>query len=65
MRFDTVSKYSKFRGKIFAETNKGTPWALGWKNALYIKHVFEAVIFYSHLIAEPDPKQPDHMTTKD
>ena len=66
MRFDTVSEYSKFRGKIFPETNKGTSWALGLEKCIiYIKHVFEAVIFYSNVTAEPDPSQPDHMTTKE
>ena len=35
------------------------------KNALYVTHLFEALIFYSNVIAEPDPRQPDHMTNKE
>ena len=39
------------------------PW--GWKNALYIEHTIEAILSYSDVIAEPDPRQPGHMTNKE
>ena len=40
MGFDTVSTYRRFRGKIFAETNKGTPWALGLEKCIIRKARF-------------------------
>ena len=58
------SKYSKFRDKIFAETNKGIPWAVGLEKCIIRKARFW-VIVYSNVITEPDPRQPDHMTNKE
>ena len=52
MRFDSVSKYSKFRGKFCRNKPRNTTSP----GVIRIKHVFEAVIFYSNVIAEPDPR---------
>ena len=60
MRFDSVSKYSKFRGKFCRNKPRNTTSP----GVIRINHVFEAVIFYSNVIAEPDPRQLDHMKNK-